>query len=79
MPYMGIFGLEFSKAIVIFEFSALKFAENESLTHAVNIGIEVRGPLYKECHISINGFNSKICQFLMMYHKLGILVALLRN
>ena len=39
MPYLGIFGLEFWKAIVIFEISTLKFVKYESLTHIVNFGI----------------------------------------
>ena len=41
MPYLGILGLEFSKTIVIFEISTLKFVKNESLTHTVNFGIEL--------------------------------------
>ena len=39
MPYLGIFGLDFFKTIVIFEISTLKFIKNESLTHTVNFGI----------------------------------------
>ena len=39
MPYLGIFGQEFWKAIVIFEISTLKFVRYESLTHIVNFGI----------------------------------------
>ena len=60
MPYLGIFGLEFQKAIVIFEISTLKFVISESLTHTVNFSIgsafsEGPGPglgpdpLYKVC------------------------------
>ena len=39
MPYLGIFGVEFWKTIVIFEISTLKFVKNESFTHIVNFGI----------------------------------------
>ena len=39
MLYLGIFGLEFSKTIVIFEISTLKFVKHESLTHTVNFGV----------------------------------------
>ena len=39
MLYLQIFGLEFLKAIVIFEISTLKCVKNESLTHMVNFGI----------------------------------------
>ena len=34
MPYLGIFRLESSKAIVIFEISTLEFIKNEFLTHS---------------------------------------------
>ena len=39
MPYFGLFGLELSKTIVIFEISTLKLDKNESLTHTGNFGI----------------------------------------
>ena len=39
MPYLGIFGLEFQKTIVIFEMSTLEFAKNGSLTHTINFSI----------------------------------------
>ena len=39
MAYLGIFGLEFQKAIVIFEISTLEFVKNESLTYTVIFGI----------------------------------------
>ena len=39
MPYLGIFGLEFQKTIVIFEISTFKFVKNESLTHTMNFGV----------------------------------------
>ena len=39
MPYLGVFGLEFSETIVIFENSTLKFDKYESLYHTVNFGI----------------------------------------
>ena len=42
---MAIFGLEFQKAIVIFETSTLKFVENESLTHTVDFDI---GPAFSK-------------------------------
>ena len=39
MPFLGIFGLEFLKTIVIFEINTLKFVIIESLTRTVNFGI----------------------------------------
>ena len=39
MPYLGIFGIEFSETIVIFEIGTLKLVKNESLAHAVNFDI----------------------------------------
>ena len=39
MPYYGILGVEFVKAIVISEISALEFLKNESLTHTANFSI----------------------------------------
>ena len=39
MPYLGIFGVEFQKTIVIFEISTPKFVIHESLIHTVNFGI----------------------------------------
>ena len=39
MPYLGTFGLEFEKAIVMSEISTLKCLKYESLTHTVNFGI----------------------------------------
>ena len=39
MPYLGTFGLEYEKAIVISEISTLKFLKNESFPHIVNVGI----------------------------------------
>ena len=39
MSYLGTFGLEFEKAVVISEISTLEFRKNEFLTHAVNFGI----------------------------------------
>ena len=35
MPYVGIFELEFEKAIVISGIRSLEFIKNESLTHIV--------------------------------------------
>ena len=64
MPYLGIFGLQFKKTIVIFEISTLTFVKTESLTHIVDFGIGSTfskclglvfsegpgpGPLYKVC------------------------------
>ena len=58
MPYLGIFGLEFWKTIVMFETSTLKFVWNESLNRTVNFGIGSAfskepgagpGPLCKVC------------------------------
>ena len=69
MPYLGMFGLEFLKTIVIFEISTLKFVKNESLTHTGNFGIGSAlskgpgstfsagpgpGPLYKVCPSYLN-------------------------
>ena len=39
MPYLGIFGLELSKIIVIFEISTIKLVKKESLYHTANFGI----------------------------------------
>ena len=39
MPYLSIFGLEFSKNIVIFEISPIKFVKHGFLTHTVNFGM----------------------------------------
>ena len=39
MPYLGTFGLEFEKAILISEISSLECLKNQSLTHTVNFGI----------------------------------------
>ena len=39
MPYLVIFWLEFSKAVVMFEISTFKVVKNASLTHTVNFGI----------------------------------------
>ena len=39
MPYLGMFGIEFQKSIVIFEISTLEFVKNESFTHTMNFGI----------------------------------------
>ena len=39
MRYFGVFGLEFSKTIVIFEISTLIFVKNEFLTDTVNFDI----------------------------------------
>ena len=39
MPYLGNFGLELQKTIVIFDISTLEFVKNEHLTHAANFGI----------------------------------------
>ena len=33
MPYLGTFGLEFKKTIVISEITSLEFIKNDSLTH----------------------------------------------
>ena len=38
MPYLGIFGLEFLRTIVIFEISNREFAKHESLTCTMNFG-----------------------------------------
>ena len=45
MPYLGIFGLKFLKAVVIFEISTLKFVTNESLIHTLE---KVRGGLFSD-------------------------------
>ena len=58
-PYLGSFGLEFEKAIVVSEISTFKFLKNEPLTHTVNFGIGSAfskgpgpGPLYKLCPLT---------------------------
>ena len=59
MPYLGIFGVDFLKANVIFDVSTLEFVKNKFLTHAVNFGIrtafEVPSPvldlLYEICRL----------------------------
>ena len=43
MPYLGTFGLEFEKAIVISEISTLEFLKNQFLTHTVNFFV---GPVF---------------------------------
>ena len=58
MPYLGIFGLEFQKSIVILEISTLEFAKNESLTHTINFGIgstfsKVAGPLFQKVRVLV--------------------------
>ena len=40
MPYLDYIGLEFGKAIIIFEISTVEFVKIEFLTHAVNFSIE---------------------------------------
>ena len=68
MLYLGIFGLEFLKTVVIFEMSTLKFVINESLIHTVNFGPGFAfsegpglglGPLYKVCQKK-DGFFSAV-------------------
>ena len=39
MTYLGTFGLEFRKTIVIFEINTLEFLKNESLIHTVNFDL----------------------------------------
>ena len=39
IPYLGIFGPEFLKTIVIFEISTLEFVKDESVTHTTTFGI----------------------------------------
>ena len=39
MSDLGIFGLEFQNAIVIFEINAPEFVKHTFLTHTVNFGI----------------------------------------
>ena len=39
MSYLGKFGLDFSKTIVIFEISILEFVRNECLVHTTNFGV----------------------------------------
>ena len=60
MPYLGTFGQELIKTIIIFEITTLKFVKNESLTQTVNFGIGSAfsegpgpgpGPLYKVCQL----------------------------
>ena len=58
MPYLGIFGLEFWKTIVMFETSTLKFVWNESLNRTVNFGIKSafskgRDPLFLKNQVRV--------------------------
>ena len=39
MPFLGNFGLEFQKPIIIFEINTLEFVCNKFLTYATNFGI----------------------------------------
>ena len=39
MSYLGFFGLEFQKAIIIFEVSTLNFFQNEFFIQRLNFGI----------------------------------------
>ena len=39
LPYLGIFGLEFEKAIVISQINPFEFMKNEFLTIIVDLGI----------------------------------------
>ena len=56
MLYLGIFGLEFWKTIIIFEIGNLEFVRNEFLTHTVNFGtgsafLNVRGPFFLKVRV----------------------------
>ena len=58
MPYLGIFGLEFLRTIVIFEISNLEFVKHESLTHTMNFAIrsaflKVWGPLFLKVRVQV--------------------------
>ena len=69
ISYLGIFGLEFSKTIVIFEVRTLKFDKNESLTHTVNFGIgsvfsKGPGSAFSEGPGRGQGTLYKVCHFL---------------
>ena len=44
MPYLGTFGVEFEKAIIVSEISTPEFFKNGPLTHSITAG-----PLYKVC------------------------------
>ena len=49
MLFLGIFGLQFLKTIVIFEISTLEFVKHEPLTNTINFGIGSafsKGPLF---------------------------------
>ena len=39
MSYLGIFGLEFWKRILLFQISTLKFVKNAFSTHTINVSI----------------------------------------
>ena len=39
IPYLGNFGLEFLKTIIIFEISTLEFVKSKFITHTKNFGI----------------------------------------
>ena len=69
IPYLDIFGLEFSKTIVIFEIRTLKFDKNESLTHTVTFGIgsafsKGPGSAFSESPVRGPGPLYKVCHFL---------------
>ena len=75
MPYLGIFGLEFQKTIVLFEISTLKFVISESLTHTVNFGIgsafsKCPGPLFLKVRVRVRFI--KYAHFEMLIHQIFI-------
>ena len=50
MSYLGIFGLQFQKTMVIFEISTLGFVKNEFLTHRLSFCI---GSVYSKNAVSV--------------------------
>ena len=70
MSYLGIFGLEFQKVIVIFEISTLEFVKNESLTHKMNFGIgsafsKIPVSAFSEGPAPSPGLPYKVCLFIL--------------
>ena len=61
LPYLGIFGLEFEKPIVMFEISYFEFIKNIFLTNIVNFGID---PTFSKGSKSKGSINLQACNFL---------------
>ena len=78
MPYLGIFGPEFEKAIVILEIIILEFVKYEFLSHRMNFGIgsafsESPGSAFSEGPCP--GLDLLYKVYLIIYYKLCIKTA----